>query len=115
MADEPRPRPATEPVEPEGSTPVRFEATVHPAAADAAAEMSRVADLDLDRVPDPEGRIRVLVNAGDVARLLRQGFEVHLHREVPVRPLDARLVADDAEVRTWFDEQVSGAHEAGSS
>ena len=55
------PKPAKEPQ-------VRFEATVHSKSRAAAAKM--VADLDLDRVPDPKGPIRVLVNAEDAARLV---------------------------------------------
>jgi hypothetical protein len=92
---------------------VRFEATVHPPASDPAMDVARVADLDLDRVPDPSGEIRVVVGPDDLARLVRQGYEVRVHREVPVRPLDPALVADDDAVRTWFDEQVRGAGEAG--
>lgn len=66
----------------------------------------RVADLDLDRVPDPAGDTRLLVSADDLARLQDEGFDVRVEREVPVRPLDPGLVADDASVRAWFDEQV---------
>lgn len=68
--------------------------------------LRRVADLDLDRVPDPEGGTRLLVTADDLTRLQEEGFDVQVEREVPVRPLDPNLVADDAAVRAWFDEQV---------
>jgi hypothetical protein len=110
VTEEPQQRPLDDSGPPEA---VRFEATVHPGAAGAAA-LPRVADLDLDRVPDPEGEIRVLVTADDLERLRRQGFEVRVHREMPVRPLDPRLIADDADVRAWFSDQVRGTGEAGT-
>lgn len=98
--------------EPEGGPPMRFEVTVHPAEG-RAADLSRVADLDLDRIPDPEGGVRLLVNAEDLARLERRGFEVRVRREVPIRPLDPGLIPDDADVRAWFEEQVRDTGEAG--
>lgn len=85
----------------------RFEATVHVVANDA--DLERVADLDVDRVPDPEGGVRVLVDADECARLIDGGFEVRLQRAVPVRPLDPSLVAGDDEVRAWFEERVREA------
>ncbi|MET0522696.1 MAG: hypothetical protein ABW156_12120 [Jiangellaceae bacterium] len=100
--------------QPESRPAVRFDATVHPGAA-GTAEMAGVADLDLDRVPDPEGEIRVLIDADDIARLVRQGFEVRVHGEVPVRPIDPALVSDDAAVQDWFEEQVRPARETGDS
>jgi hypothetical protein len=85
--------------------PARFEATVHPRE-DTGVELAMVADLDLDRVPDPEGGVRVLVNMEEVAHLVEQGFEVRLERPVPVRPLDPGMVASDEDVRAWFEERV---------
>lgn len=87
---------------------VRFEATVHPGEAGLgfAAMTERVADLDLDRIPDPGGDMRLLVDVDECVRLLEQGFEVRLRRSVPVRPLDPRLVAGDDEVQTWFDTRI---------
>ena len=41
----------------------RFEATVHPGVQDAA--LSRVADLDLDRIPDAHGEVRVVIESRD--------------------------------------------------
>jgi hypothetical protein len=99
MTDQPQQPPPAEPV------PARFEATVHPRE-DADADLAMVADLDLDRVPDPEGGVRLLVNMEEVAHLVEQGFEVRLQRPVPVRPLDPELVASDEEVRAWFEERV---------
>lgn len=91
MTDQPQQPPPAEP------GPARFEATVHP---------REDTDVDLDRVPDPEGGVRLLVNMEEVAHLVEQGFEVRLQRPVPVRPLDPGLVASDEDVRAWFEEAV---------
>jgi hypothetical protein len=87
--------------------PVRFEATVHPTAE--GVDLARVADLDLDRVPDPVGGIRVIVDVDDCRRLLESGFEVRLQRALPVRPLDPRLVPGDDDVRARFEARLRGA------
>jgi hypothetical protein len=83
---------------------VRFEATVHPGADEVALE--RVADLDLDRVPDPEGGVRVLVTAEDAARLVDRGYEVRLVRKHDVLPLERDAVVDDD--RAWLEERTKG-------
>lgn len=89
---------------------MRFEAIL--LTADARVDMSamaeRVAELDLDRIPDPEGGARVLVNTEECVELLERGFEVRLRRAVPVRPFDSELIAEDDEVQAWFDERVAG-------
>lgn len=90
-----------------GRSATRFEATVHVLTDDA--DLKRVADLDVDRVPDPEGGVRVLVDPDECARLIDGGFEVRLQRAVPVRPLDPSLVAGDDDVRAWFAERVREA------
>ena len=97
--------------DPRGREAVRFEATVHPrpgAVVAAAAVEQRVSDLDLDRVPDAAGDVRVLLTPDEVARLTAQGFEVRVQQALPVRPLDPGLVADDATVREWFNTTVRG-------
>jgi hypothetical protein len=97
--------------DPTGREAVRFEATVHPRTGEvlaAAAVEQRVADLDLDRVPDAAGELRVLLTPEDVARLTAQGFEVRVQQTLPVRPLDPGLIADDAAAREWFDTTVRG-------
>jgi hypothetical protein len=92
---------------------LRFEATIHPGE-DGEQDLGRVAEFGLDRIPDPEGRVRVLVDLDACARLVERGFQVHLHRAVPVRPLDPRLIPADDEVRAWFEERVraTGRNEA---
>lgn len=92
-----------------GQTPddgLRFEATVHPGDRDVS--MARVADLDLDRVPDPQGHVRLLVGVEDIVALLERGYEVRLHRTAPVEPLSPDLVVDDHAARRWLEDQVEG-------
>lgn len=88
------------------SANTRFEATVH--AGDQGQTLDGVADLDLDRVPDPEGGVRLLVTADEAAQLVERGYEVHLLRALPVAPLDDALVAEDDDVRAWLEDQVRG-------
>jgi hypothetical protein len=95
----------------EGSAAMRFEATVYPTAR--SAELNAVDALDLDRVPDPEGGMRVLVGPEDMARLVAEGFEVRVQAVAPVAPLDPGLVADDAGVRNWFEDVTRDARGEG--
>jgi hypothetical protein len=92
---------------------VRFEATVH--RGERLVSLDAVADLDLDRVPDPEGAVRVLISAEDAQRLVAQGFEVRLVNALEVKPLDAGLVLDDDTADAWFDEQTKGVERQGDS
>jgi hypothetical protein len=85
---------------------LRFEATVHPGARDVA--LAAVADLDLDRVPDPAGDVRLLVSAEEIAELVDRGYEVRLHRTVRAVPLASELVMDDDAAAQWLDDQVRG-------
>jgi hypothetical protein len=87
--------------------PVRFEATLHPRPG--VADVGRVDDLDVDRVPDPQGEARVLVDVAECLRLLEAGYEVRLQRAVPVKPLNAQLLADDDEVSSWIEQRVRRA------
>ena len=85
---------------------LRFEATIHPGDADVALES--VADLDLDRVPDPQRGVRVLVTAEDVVALLERGYEVRLHRLARLEPLRPELRVEDDEAIAWLEERVQG-------
>jgi hypothetical protein len=87
-----------------------FAGTVHPG--DRARDVERVAELDLDRLPDPEGAVRVLLTPDDCVRLLEIGYEVHLQRSWPVQPLDSRLTTDDDADRAWLEERVMGIERA---
>lgn len=99
-------RPKTPPARPAQAPAVRFEATL--GAAPRASAVTAAAALDLDRLPDAEGKVRVLITADDARRLLEQGFEVHLKAAVPVRPLDKGMVMSDAQAERWLEEQVKG-------
>jgi hypothetical protein len=95
--------PAGELPEPPG---VRFDATIH--APKGSSLRERLDELEIDRVPDARGKIRALVTADDLARIVGMGFEVRLHRAHPIGPLDRRLVATDASVRRWLEAGLEG-------
>jgi hypothetical protein len=92
-----------EPGRPEGS---RFEATVHPGERNVA--LTHVSDLDLDRIPDPQGGVRVVINADELAELVRRGYEVRVYRTVPLEPLNPDLVGSDEDAMRWLEERVAG-------
>jgi hypothetical protein len=85
---------------------VRFEATLHPGESGRA--HLELDQLGLDRVPDPEGGIRVLVTVDDLIRIVDRGFEVHILRAYPVRPLARDLITDKASVEAWLEAQIQG-------
>lgn len=85
---------------------LRFEATIHQGVRERA--LSRVADLDLDRVSDPSGDVRLLINPDELARLLDEGYEVRLHRTVRPQPLSPDLIMGDDEAVRWLEERVQG-------
>ena len=87
----------------DGAPTMRFDATIH---APDKQKASRIDQLDLDRLPDPKGLVRALVTAADLARLLDQGFEVHLHHAHPVRRLNPKLIETDESVRRWLDKKL---------
>jgi hypothetical protein len=93
----------------------RYEATIHAdrlrPLAGVDEEQVAISDLDLDRVPDPDGGVRVLIDGDDIPRLVGRGFEVRLLRAIPVRPLEASLVATDEDVDAWFANRISGTVE----
>jgi len=85
---------------------LRFEATVHPGDGDVPLES--VADLDLDRVPDPQRGVRLLVTADDIVALLERGYEVRPQRVVRIEPLSPELRVDNDEAIAWLEERVQG-------
>lgn len=89
-----------------GGHGMRFEATIHQG--DQERALARVADLDLDRVPDPRGEVRLLIDVEELARLLDEGFEVRLLRTVRAEPLSPDLVVGDEEAVRWLEERVEG-------
>ncbi|RJF93167.1 hypothetical protein D3876_02040 [Sphingomonas cavernae] len=85
---------------------MRFEATVH--AKDMETARDAVARLDIDRMPDAEGAVRVLVTADELARLLGEGCEVRLTHAHPVQPIDPSLIMDDKSAESWLETQTKG-------
>ena len=109
--NEPRPQPGDSgPHERRAARPVRFEATIH--AGRKARRPGWADELGIDRVPDPQGRVRALVTADECVRLLEQGFEVRLHHAHPIRPLDPRLIETDEAVRRQLEERLQGIERA---
>lgn len=92
---------------------LRFEATIQQG--DRERAFARVADLDLDRVPDPTGDVRLLIDADELALLLEEGYEVRLHRTVRPEPLDPGLVMGDDDAMRWLEERVEGIPREGVS
>ena len=93
------------------ATSVRFEATLgatsHRKAVLAAAE------LDLDRLPDADGQVKLLLTADDARRLLEHGYEVHLTAAIPVAPLDPKRIMTDQYAKRWLEQQVKGIPKKG--
>ena len=83
---------------------MRLEATIYPGRK--AKTKDWVDDLDVDRVPDPKGRVRALITVDDLVRLLDQGLEVRLYRAHAYEPLDPALVMTDRSFKRWLEEQV---------
>lgn len=90
---------------------VRFEANL--GATPHASALTVAAALDLDRLPDANGKVKLLVSADDARRLLEQGFEVHLTVAVPVAPLAQALVMSDTEAANLLEQQVKGIRRKG--
>lgn len=85
---------------------LRFEATLGPLPRRRA--VAAAAELDLDRLPDVDGKVHLLISPADAQRLLDQGFEVRLVAAVPVKPLDPKLVMTDAQSKRLLEAQVKG-------
>lgn len=90
----------------EPASNVLFEATIHPRRKDLNVDL--IANLDIDRVPDPKGQLRALLTADDCVRLLDLGFEIRLEHAHPIRPLDRSLIETDESVRRWLEEKLRG-------
>ncbi|CAL8481127.1 hypothetical protein [Caballeronia sp. S22] len=97
-------RSKTSPTQAAPAPTVRFEATLGDVPRAKAVTVASA--LDLDRLPDAEGKVRLLLTVDDARRLLEQGFEVHLKSAIPVRPLAKGVVMSDAQADRWLEEQV---------
>ena len=105
---------ATKP--PDDSTPpggMRLEVTVHPGAEQRS--LDGVYDLDLDRVPDPKGELRVLVTEEQLKELVARGYEVRRLKSYPVQPLDKSLIMDNETAVGAVEQQLKGLRQKGGA
>ena len=84
----------------------RFEATLDPAKR--ARSLATVEDLALDRLPDVDNKVRLLLSPDDARELLKRGFEIHLLGTIPVAPLDPSLVMTDKQSKALLEAQLKG-------
>ena len=95
------------PPRPDEAAPAhRFEATLNPATR--ARSLTTIEDLALDRLPDVDGQVRLLLSADHAHELLSRGFEIHLLGTVPVAPLAPSLVMSDKQATDWLEKQLKG-------
>lgn len=94
------------------ATQYRLSATL--VARDREKALTTVSELGLDRVPDAGGQIRLLLWPDEVPLLLARGFEVLLHRAIPVAPLDPNLVRADKEVQADLTRRLHGIRKGGA-
>jgi len=92
------------------SAALRFEASL--GTLPRAKALAAAAELDLDRLPDFGGKVRLLLTPADAKRLLDLGIEVHLLKALPVKPFDAKRVMSDDQAKRWLDEQLRGVPRA---
>lgn len=104
----------TEP--PDDSIPsggMRLEVTVHPGAEQRS--LDGVYDLDLDRIPDPKGELRVLVTEEQLKELVARGYEVRQLKSYPVQPLDKSLIMDNETAVGAVERQLEGLRQKGGA
>jgi len=94
-----------------GPSDVRFEATLGPTPYRKA--LSMAANMDLDRLPDAEGQVRVLLTPDDARRLLDMGVPVHLNKAHPVRPLPRERLMSDDQAQSWLEKRLKGLPKQG--
>jgi len=73
-----------------------------------------IADLALDRLPDTNGQLRLLVSPQDLERLLAQGVEVTLLAALPIAPLNPSLILTTPQSKRWLDAQVKRVPKKGA-
>jgi hypothetical protein len=96
----------------DGDGATRLEVTVHPRG-DEPLDIEGISALDLDRIPDPEGGVRLLVSREELEGLTQRGFEVRVVAELAVEPLDPSLVVEEDAAVAWLEEQVKGIEREG--
>lgn len=79
---------------------LRFEATL--GATPRAKALEITAELALDRLPDADRTVRLLISPDDARTLLEHGYEVHLKAALPVAPLSPSLIPTDEAATAWL-------------
>jgi hypothetical protein len=93
--------------------PYRFTAVVtKPARREA---MRVVSELGLDRLPDRDRKLHLLITADDARRLLERGVQVELLSVNPVAPLDPSLILTDEAARADLERRLKGVPRAGGA
>jgi len=100
------------PLRGEGPPALRFEATL--GSANYAKAIAATSELGLDRLPDVDRKVRVLLSPDDARKLLERGFEVHLLAPIPVGPLEKSLIMTDRQSQEWIESQLKGIPRKGS-
>jgi hypothetical protein len=94
-----------------GPGDIRFEATLGPTPYREA--LATAAGMDLDRLPDVDGQVRLLLTPDDARRLLAMGVPVHLEKAHPVAPLPGERVMNDTEAKSWLEKRLKGLPKQG--
>ncbi len=94
-----------------GAGDIRFEATLGVMPYSKARSVA--ADMDLDRLPDVDGQVRLLLTPDDARRLLAMGMPVQLEKAHPVRPLPRDRLMSDQQAQSWLDERLKGLPKPG--
>lgn len=95
-------------------TPAQYRLSATLIARNRAAALEAVSELGLDRVADMEGQIRLLLWPHELAPLLERGFELRLHRAIPVRPLDKKRIFSDEEAKATVERRLRGLLKGGA-
>jgi hypothetical protein len=74
--------------------------------------MRLVSELGLDRLPDRDRKIHLLITADDARRLLERGVQVELLSVNPVAPLNPSLVFTDEAARADLERRLKGVPRA---
>ncbi len=90
---------------------MRLEVTVHPGAEQKS--LDAVYDLDLDRIPDAKGELRILVTEEQLEELVARGYEVRQLKSYPVQSLDKSLIMDDETAVGAVEQQLKSLRQKG--
>lgn len=77
--------------------------------------MRVVSELGLDRLPDRDRKIHLLITADDARRLLERGVQVELLSVNPVAPLNPSLILTDEAAREDLERRLKGVPRAGGA